>query len=537
MKKFLLWSAGLVCVLAVLLVASWVLTWNTTPALEVGPATTVIEKPLRGDGTVDYVAALNDRYSAGITPENNAFVLIAPLIAPDAWDEMGTVRPRVFEQLGLELPGDDARYYQTFDAYAEREAAEDGHGPWAEVAEDEEADEEADEGESLYVQGNWGSEKRWEMQRDRALEGPWSGEDAPLMAEWLDANNWALEQVSEAAVRKRFWAPYVTEKPDDIALGVLLPQLGQMRSMVLGLQLRALHRLDSGDIEGAMEDALTIKRLSHHFVDTSMLIEQIVGVAISSLGTQVVAHIAADEDLTVEQARRFQAELASMHARFNLSEAINIGERYFMLDTIQRMGADNPDDPLEGLGRVMDRNQALRRVNPIYDRMTEAASATKPRAERVKLWEQLDREIEARAVAVTEPSLLWLRAAVGHRPTLTDVATDMLVGIMLPSIGRADTAVDRVAMYDVMEQVALGVAGYRAEHGEYPQTLAQLVPGWLEAVPVDLFHPEGEAVHYRVEAERVLIYSVNFNGEDNGGIEPGDNVEQDAFDLVIKWDR
>src|SRR5689334_21952206 len=37
--------------------------------------TTAITSPLRRAGTVDYVTALNAKYNAGVTPENNGFVL------------------------------------------------------------------------------------------------------------------------------------------------------------------------------------------------------------------------------------------------------------------------------------------------------------------------------------------------------------------------------------------------------------------------------------------------------------------------------
>ena len=42
--------------------------------------TTYITEPLRADGYPDYVAALNQRFSQGVTPENNAAVLFWILI-------------------------------------------------------------------------------------------------------------------------------------------------------------------------------------------------------------------------------------------------------------------------------------------------------------------------------------------------------------------------------------------------------------------------------------------------------------------------
>ena len=51
--------------------------------LEVGFDTTYFDGPLREDGTVDYIAALNEKYSEGVTLENNAFVELL-LLTPAA---------------------------------------------------------------------------------------------------------------------------------------------------------------------------------------------------------------------------------------------------------------------------------------------------------------------------------------------------------------------------------------------------------------------------------------------------------------------
>jgi hypothetical protein len=47
------------------------------PPFSVSKETTAITGPLHDDGSVDYVAALNQRHGQGITPENNGFVLCA----------------------------------------------------------------------------------------------------------------------------------------------------------------------------------------------------------------------------------------------------------------------------------------------------------------------------------------------------------------------------------------------------------------------------------------------------------------------------
>src|SRR5690242_2056391 len=47
-----------------------------TPAITVGHDTTRIDGPLDAEGYVDYIAALDDAARAGVTPENNAVVLL-----------------------------------------------------------------------------------------------------------------------------------------------------------------------------------------------------------------------------------------------------------------------------------------------------------------------------------------------------------------------------------------------------------------------------------------------------------------------------
>ena len=45
-------------------------------AVTISKGTTYLTSPLRPDGYVDYVAAVNARYGQGVTPENNAAVLL-----------------------------------------------------------------------------------------------------------------------------------------------------------------------------------------------------------------------------------------------------------------------------------------------------------------------------------------------------------------------------------------------------------------------------------------------------------------------------
>jgi hypothetical protein len=62
---------------------------------------------------------------------------------------------------------------------------------------------------------------------------------------------------------------------------------------------------------------------------------------------------------------------------------------------------------------------------------------------------------------------------------------------------------------------AIGVERYRRATGASPDSLAQLVPAYLPAVPIDPF--SGREIRYVKTADRVIVYSVGSNEKDDGG--------------------
>lgn len=71
-----------------------------------------------------------------------------------------------------------------------------------------------------------------------------------------------------------------------------------------------------------------------------------------------------------------------------------------------------------------------------------------------------------------------------------------------------------LARRDAIE-VAIALELYRRQHQSYPQQLAELVPNYLPAVPVDPI--VGDPLHYRVANGQPLIYSVGFDRDDDLG--------------------
>jgi hypothetical protein len=74
--------------------------------------------------------------------------------------------------------------------------------------------------------------------------------------------------------------------------------------------------------------------------------------------------------------------------------------------------------------------------------------------------------------------------------------------------------------------IACALERYRLAHNEYPETLDALVPQFLAQLPLDLIG--GQPLHYhRTDDGTFLLYSVGWNGTDDGG-QPGKSDQSDA---------
>ena len=74
-------------------------TERPKPKIAISRDTTYITGPLRADGYVDYIAAINERCSEGVTPENNAAIPFWQAVGPKGIDK--NIRKRYFEMLGI----------------------------------------------------------------------------------------------------------------------------------------------------------------------------------------------------------------------------------------------------------------------------------------------------------------------------------------------------------------------------------------------------------------------------------------------------
>src|SRR5690348_13806609 len=90
------------------------------PLVTISKETTRLTEPLRADGYVDYIAALNQELSAGVTPENNAAVDLLYASGPEVIP--ANIRNNYLKLLGVPAPPKQGDYlkplkdFETFGA-------------------------------------------------------------------------------------------------------------------------------------------------------------------------------------------------------------------------------------------------------------------------------------------------------------------------------------------------------------------------------------------------------------------------------------
>ncbi len=112
-----------------------------------------------------------------------------------------------------------------------------------------------------------------------------------------------------------------------------------------------------------------------------------------------------------------------------------------------------------------------------------------------------------------------------------------LTRMLLPSFERAFVLHYRALAMRRMAAVALAIRLFEVDHGQRPEHLDELVPSYIDRIPLDPFAADGQAIRYRPHAARAILYSVSTDGVDQDGAfqlrRSGSGIDWDKLDLVF----
>jgi hypothetical protein len=490
------------------------------PRFTISKETTYVTGPLDKDGYIDYVTALNERLSKGVTPENNANVLFWKAFGPHP--KRATMPPEFFKWLGHRPPERGDYFIDLLPYIAKR----------------------------FRVELTDSQREKIIDQLREAAQRPWTVSAYPHIASWLKANTHALALLVEGTRRSHYYSPVVPsqstrDRPG--LIGARIPGIGQCRQLGTVLVARAMLRLGEGRWDDAWDDLLACHRLGRLVARGSSYIEVLAGLAIDQTAGSANLVYLERARLTGHQLSDRLRDLQGLPAMPGLADHAHLGTRLTFLDavmTVERGGfraferlrlADFaprlPALVTERSWTDINWDPTLRDANRLYDRLG-GALRLKDYRKRAKHLREFDW-----AVGDLKVNLVKLDYHVKANPGPTAITQirdkmvgDFLIITFLPSLPRVQQECDRAEQVQRNLHVAFGLAAYHSEHGRYPRNLEALAPRYVPQIPQDLF--TGKALIYRPAEKGYLLYSVGVNGEDEQGRTDDDDPPGD--DLAVR---
>jgi hypothetical protein len=471
------------------------------PRITVSQKTTRLVEPLDRDGYVDYLAALNQRASQGVKPENNAGVLLVRTLGATRLEP--SERAEFFKLLGLEPLPERGNYLTDFKDFVKNER----HLPWT---------------------------KKEEAELEQSARGPWSGRDLSLLDEWLKANEKPLELVVAATRRSRCYLPLVRPTGKTL-VEISFAGWEGARGAARLLVARAMLRLGEGKVGEAEQDLLACHRLGRLYGQTPFVIPALVGIATEAVAWQGDAALIEFGDLSSAAALAYQQQLRELTFLPALAEAIDGSERCIFLDIVSQMAREKlaPSAALDLLrttssskvfGRAFDQyftsrsavnwDDALVFGNQQYDQAVAAARQPTVLA-RQRAFAQLNQDISTLKSRYGPEKIIGELAKAIAREEMGGLMGRMMAILLIPGLAPAFEAEHRGQTREVLGQLAFGLAAYHADQGTYPESLNALAPKYISRVPNDPFTEQ--PLHYGRNGAGFRLYSVGRNGTDDGG--------------------
>jgi hypothetical protein len=342
-----------------------------------------------------------------------------------------------------------------------------------------------------------------EAMKEAPPHGPYPEALRELGAKKIAGSAECLRLLHEAAAgAARF--PLDIKHGYDMELG----HMEQLRQAVRLLQLEAVLAVHDGDASRAVEALLAILATADCLRNEPILIPQLVRIACHGIFCDGLNRTLELTGFTEDQLARLEAAVRS-HEEPEAAARGFMGERTFMLATYEdpryftEQIADSSGFRPEhraGVAKVMGGVlwNAADQVHCMTTMAKIIQASRRPFPEARAIMDTIDMELES-----------------SHRlfPRVFD--------ILLPALARALNAFARDAAQLRNAATALAVERFRIKTGQVPSTLEELVPEFLESVPIDPF--DGQPLRYRRSENGYVVYSVSENLRDDGGV-------QDAYE-------
>jgi hypothetical protein len=368
----------------------------------------------------------------------------------------------------------------------------------------------------------------------------------PVALAYLEQNRVAIDHVYAAAQKPRLGCTLADHiRPEDPwhnpadtlptwedpswkdnppAIGILLPSLGEFRRFAHLFMFDSLIAREQGDGERVARNIRTTIAMAEHTRDLPFLISDLVALALMSRACEEInATVHHAPDLLTEAQLITLAHALSAFPRAGGEMIRYETEALFFEDALQRVYTDDG----RGNGRV--NADGIRFVQTLASTSNRSALDTIVDpvsvalvADRAETRREYDALISASIVAARTPVWTWTEAPDA---ALQSREQDFMWRQRYPLIHSLMFAFSRTALSQhrytqtrdaTLALIAISIAKQRT--GAYPESLSELVPELLPALPLDMI--DGSPLRYTIANGEPLLYSIGADRKDDGGRPP-----------------
>jgi hypothetical protein len=355
-----------------------------------------------------------------------------------------------------------------------------------------------------------------ELKPNQALTPAERGEMRPEM----ERGALAIQEARKLVNYPRGRFPIVFSKD---FISTLLPNIQDARGVANVLSHDALFRAQSGDLDGAILNCRALVNNARSVGDEPMLIPQLVRMAIRAIAVSrtesTLGQGEPDADGLAALQRAFEEEAEEPLVRWAMR-----GERGGMDQFMQSL-QDGSLSVKQFQGLMNGPNSKNRWAG---EEMLLYLPGTKVNS-RAVLLERMNTMVEISKLPSEEQAgpMKELKAKVAKDP--------LLVREVIPATDKVSEAERRTRGLLRCAAAALAAERYRREHGQWPQTLDDLKPDYLRAVPLDPY--DSKPLRFKNDGDGIVIWCLGMDRKDDGGNRSTLNTYKEGTDVGFRlWD-
>ena len=285
-------------------------------------------------------------------------------------------------------------------------------------------------------------------------------------------------------------------RPAEVTFTTMFPYYSNFRALARLLVLEGQVKESWGDGSGAINSYLDAVQFGTEIQREGMIIDLLVGNAIEAVGRKPLWSLISR--LEAGAARAAARRMESLEAASPSFAEVLRAESRFGQEQVRANYANNPVAKEE---EVMGEYARLMGV--------EIADAQRPYITSNQIPAPRDEAVVMAGTGNAD------EGAPEVAPTAANIV-QALFKVLKPVINTSRFQDTKNHAQNAMLTVALALHAYKLERGSYPDTLAQLVPEYLNRVPTDPFARQ-EPLLYKRDGNNYILYSIGPDGQDDGG--------------------